>query len=200
VDNAKFIIPTAIVFWLVTPLFISLNLPGWVNGLGVIASILFIAGLVAFLMARQTAWHALAEQYPVKLPVNGPWKTCRTAVIARVGVDDPTYEQQKVRLVFVLRLALGPNALNLAVIPVFRALAPPVQIPWSAIARARILDASGWVRAPSDPGAAFQLTYDPGYKGQFVELQVREPQVFIQLPLELLGEAAAYLPIEPPNE
>jgi hypothetical protein len=200
VDNAKIIIPLAIALWLITPLFFSANLPGWAHALGGIACFVVIAGVVAFLLVRQTAWHELAERYPVKLPVSGPWKTCRTAVIARVSLDDPSYEQQKVRLFFILRMAPGPDALNLAPIPVLRPLVPALQIPWSAITHARVFDASGWVRAPSGPVGVVQVGYDPGYKGQFVELQLREPHVFLQLPLELLGEAAAHLPIDPPTE
>lgn len=198
-DNAKFIIPTAIAFPLFWVLFEKSNAPAWVFTVVAIAFCLWIPALAAFLLVRQTAWYELAMRYPAKLPVKGPWKTCRTAVIARVSLDDPAYEQEKVRLLFVLRLAPGPNALNLAPIPVLQPLAPALQIPWSAIARARVLDASGWVRAPSAPGVVFQLAYDPGYTGQFVECEVREPHVFIQLPLELLGQAAARLPIEASN-
>jgi hypothetical protein len=117
-------------------------------------------------------------------------------VISRAPLDSPDFEQQKVRLVFILRVATSPDALHVSAIPPFSLLVPPLQIPWPAIARARSVDAAGWVRGPREGGALVQLTYDPGYTGEFVELQVREPQVFIQLPMLALGDATTYLPVE----
>jgi hypothetical protein len=190
VDNWKFIIPAAIGFWLLMPIVFTPGRPGWVYPLAGVACFLFIAGLVGFLLLRQTAWHELATRYPARGPVPGPWRHCRTVVIARVPLDDPTYEQQKVRLVHILRAATTPDALHLSAIPPLRLLVPPLQIPWAAISRARGLDASVWVRGPRDPGALIQLTYDPGYTGEFVELEVREPHMFMQLPAPALGDAA----------
>lgn len=43
-------------------------------------------------------------------------------------------------------------------------------------------------------------SYDPGYTDQFIELQIRQPQVFIHLPAQLLGNATAQLPIESDHE
>lgn len=194
-DNWKFIIPTAIALWLLMPVVFAPGRPGWVSALAGVAFFLLIAGLVGFLMLRQTAWHELARKYPARVPVPGPWRACRTAVVARVPLDDPAYERQKVRLVNILRVATTPDALNLAAILPFRPLLPALQIPWSAIVQARVLDASGWVSGPRDPGALVQVTYDPGYKGEFIELQLREPEVFIQLPAPALGAAAARLPV-----
>ena len=195
-DNWKFIIPAAIAAWLPMPVAFAPGRPGWVYVASGIAFFLLVVGLVGFLMLRQTAWHELARRYPARVPVPGPWRACRTVVVARVPLDDPAYERQKVRLVGILRVATTPDALNLAAIPPLRPLVPPLQIPWSAFLRARVLDASGWVRGPQEPGALVQLTYDPGYTGEFVELQVREPEVFIQLPAPVLGDAAAHLLVE----
>jgi hypothetical protein len=195
-DNWKFIIPAVIALWLLMPIVFAPGRPGWLYPLAGVACFLFIAGLVGFLLVRQTAWNELAMRYPARGPAPRPWRTCRTVVIARVPLDDPTFEQQKVRLVFILRLATSPDALYFSAIPPFGLLVPPLQIPWSAISRARAFDASGWVRSPRDPGALVQLTYDPGYTGEFLELQVREPELFIHLPALALGEATAYLSVD----
>jgi hypothetical protein len=197
VSNARIIIPAAIALSILMPLIFGPATPGWLQALGAVAFVVLVAGLVAFLFLRASAWPSLAQRYPPRVPVTRSWRACRTAVIGRAGFDDPAYEQSKVRLVGILRVAPTDDALNLSVLPLLRLLLPPLQIPWSAIVRARLLDASGWVRAPRDPGALFQVTYDPGYTGRFIELQTTEPRVFIQLPAPLLAEVTAHLPVEP---
>lgn len=196
-DNWKFIIPTAIGLWLLLPRVLESNLPPWAKVSVCVAAALLIAGLVGFLLVRQTAWFDLAQRYPARLPVSEPWRWCRTAVLSRAALDAPTYEQEKVRLHSILRVAATHDALNLAAIPVFRPLIPPVQIPWSAIAHARAFDGSGWIQPPSNPGAFFQLSYDPGSKGRFAELELTDPRLFIQLPAEALGSAWDRLPLSP---
>jgi len=195
VNNAKFIIPAAIGLWLLGPILFAPNRPGWVHVVGGIGCFLGIAGLVGFLLIRNTGWPALAARYPARHAVPGPWHPCRTVVMALVPVEDPGYERAKVRIVSILRVATTEESLNLAAIGPLRPIIPALQIPWTAMVRARRLDPSGWVRGPQEPGALFQLTYDPGYTGDFVEIELHEPTVFLQLPLGVLGEAAGKLPI-----
>jgi hypothetical protein len=194
-DNAKFIIPAAIGLWLVSILVFSDRVPGWVEVAAGLAMILFIAWLVAFLILRQSGWHDLARAYPARPPLAGTWQTCRTAVMAGVSLDSPEYERRKVRFNFIVRVGCDDQALYVSALPILRPLLPPMRIPWSAMANARYFDASGWVNAPRDPGALLQLTYDPGYKGQFVEIEVTQPKIFLQLPAHLLAEALPHLPM-----
>jgi hypothetical protein len=195
VDNAKIIIPAAIAMTLVAPLVFSDRVPGWLQAVAGVAMFLAIAGLVAFLFLRQSAWRELARTYPVTRPLTGNWKTCPSAVMAAVSLEDPEYERRKVRLNFIMRVGSDDEALYVSARPILRALLPPMRMPWSAIARARYFDAPGWVKAPRDPGTVVQVAYDPGYRGRFVEIEVTEPSVFLQLPADLLTEALRHLPM-----
>jgi hypothetical protein len=194
-DNARFIIPAAIGLWLVSILVFSDRVPGWLQVAAGLAMFLFIAWLVAFLILRQSGWHDLARAYPARPPLAGAWHTCRTAVMAGVSLDSPEYERRKVRFNFIVRVGADDQALYVSALPILRPLLPPIRIPWPAMANARYFDAAGWVNAPPDPGALLQLTYDPGYKGQFVEIEIREPKIFLQLPTHLLAGALPHLPM-----
>jgi hypothetical protein len=196
-DNAKMIIPAAIGLWLVALLVFNNKVPGWLQVVAGLAIFLFIAWLVAFLFLRQSGWHQLARKYPANPPLAGTWKTCPSAVMAAVSLDSPEYERHKVRLNFIVRVGSNDEALYVSTLPILRALLPPMRIPWSAMTSARYFDASGWVKAPRDPGTLLQLTYDPGYKGQFVEIEIAEPKIFLQIPAHLLIEAIPHLPMVP---
>ena len=39
-----------------------------------------------------------------------------------------------------------------------------------------------------------QVAYDPNYTGKFIQMEVGDPSVFIQLPAEILGEGVSRLP------
>jgi len=194
-DNAKFIIPAAIGLWLVGSLVFDDQAPGWLQVVAGLAMLVFIAWLVAFLILRQSGWHELARAYPAKPPLAGTWQTCPSAVMAGVSLDSPDYERRKVRFNFIVRVGADDQALYISALPILRVLLPPMRIPWSAMANARYFDASGWVKAPRDTGALLQLTYDPGYKGQYLEIEITGPKFFVQLPAHLLAEAIPHLPI-----
>jgi hypothetical protein len=102
--------------------------------------------------------------------------------MSSVSLDDPKHVRRRVRLNFILRIASDEEALYLAAPAIVGLLLPPIRIPWSEFSAARFFDASGWVRPPSEPGTFFQLFYDPGYTGKFVELEISEPKYFLQLP------------------
>jgi hypothetical protein len=197
-DNAKFIIPAAVALWLLATLVSRDGVPGWLKGLAGVAMVVSIAGLVAFLFLRQSGWRELARRYPaVPALAADRWRTCRTAVLSRVGLDQPAYERSKVRLSFILRVGSDDQALYVSAISFLRALLPPLRLPWNAIARVRYFDPAGWVQPVRSPGALLQLTYDPGYTGHFVEIEVAEPTVFVQLPVALLTEAIPHFPSLP---
>ena len=197
-SNAKFIIPAVLALWLVSTLLTNKNVPGWLKGLTGVAMGVAIVGLVGFLFLRQSGWRELARRYPaVPALAAERWRTCRTAVLSRVGLDQPAYERSKVRLSFILRVGSDDQALYLSAISFLRPLLPPLRLPWNAIARVRYFDPAGWVRQVRDRGALLQLTYDPGYTGHFVEIEVAEPTVFVQLPVALLTEAIPHFPSLP---
>ncbi|HEY9870659.1 MAG TPA: hypothetical protein V6D08_15945, partial [Candidatus Obscuribacterales bacterium] len=72
---------------------------------------------------------------------------------------------------------------------------PPLCIPWQSVNSARSFEAPGWVPAGTASGAILQATYDPGFKGQFLELEVGEPPVFLQMSADLLGDKVNRLPL-----
>ena len=200
-SNAKFIIPAVLALWLVSTLLTHKGVPGWLKGIAGVAMVVAIVGLIAFLFQRQSGWRELAPRYPaVPTLATDRWRTCRTAVLSRVALDQPGYERSKVRLSFIVRVGSDDQALYLSAISPFRLLLPPIRLPWPALARVRYFDPAGWVQPARDRGALLQLTYDPGYTGHFVEIEIAEPTVFVQLPVALLTEAIPHFPSPPPAE
>jgi len=195
--NARLIIPTVLIFWLLSLVVFTPRTPEWIEGLFVFGFVLWILLLVFYLMA-ETGWRALTRNYPAVIPFPGIWQRCATGHMAPVSVSDPDYDRRKGRFVGTLRIGTTPESLYLSTffsqIPLLQRFFPPLQIPWSAVTQARIYDASGWVAPPSKPGTLVQITYDPGYTGKFVEIQVGQPPVFIQLPANLLGDGVSRLP------
>jgi hypothetical protein len=66
------------------------------------------------------------------------------------------------------------------------------------IARVRYFGPSGWYSYPPRARLVFQITCDPGFTGQSVEIQVSEPTVSLQLPVTFLSEAVTHFPAPPP--
>lgn len=178
-DNSKFIIPAAIVFWLVGIFVFKNETPDWLKI--VVAFVLFVSivVLVGFLFLRQSGWRKLVRKFPLTEPFNGELKTCQTAVIDSISIADPGYTKPKVRLNFIVKVGSDAQALYISTIKILSALLPTIRIPWSAITSAKYFDASGWIKAPSSPGTLINLQYDPGYKGQFLEIEISEPKMFI---------------------
>ncbi|MBI4206440.1 MAG: hypothetical protein HY527_15575 [Betaproteobacteria bacterium] len=79
---------------------------------------------------------------------------------------------------------------------VARFLFPTIELPWSAIASAKPFDAPSWVEPIAESGTVFQAKYDPGFTGEFIELETSEPKTFIRLPVYAIEEARSYLPLE----
>jgi hypothetical protein len=78
-------------------------------------------------------------------------------------------------------------------LPVLRGFFPSLQIPWTAVSKAHAFEAPGWVTPLVEPGALLQIAYDPNYTGKFIEMEVGDPPVFIQLPAGILGEGVSRL-------
>ena len=191
--NAKVIIPFVLVTWLISIALIQDGTPEVAKVAFAIAFAVAVPLIVFYLMA-ETGWSALARRYRARESFNGQWRPYPTAVMAHVSIDDPDFPRRQMRFVGgTLRLGTTAEALHLSMlfskIPLLGRFFPDVGIPWSAVTSARTFEAPGWFRPPSQPGALVQGAYDPNYTGTFVELVVGEPPVFIQLPVDLLGEA-----------
>jgi hypothetical protein len=98
-----------------------------------------------------------------------------------------------------LSMATSSEGLHLKTIfsklPVLSWFLPELSVPWSAVRSAHEFEAPGWYVPPSEPGALLQAGYDPSYTGRFVEIEIGEEPVYVQLPEAMLGEAVARLPL-----
>jgi hypothetical protein len=194
IDNATFILPLILGVALVGILVQYGILAAWMETLAYITLGATIPFLIGYLFVRQSGWRDLARKYPADPALAGEWKTCRTAILSTEGLDSPDYKSHKVVLIFIVRIDADDQALYVSAKWFFSLLLPPMRIPWSAIARVKYFDPSGWSNYNPQPGFLFQLNYDPGYKEQFVEIQVAEPTTFLQLPVGLLKDAIGHFP------
>lgn len=197
---AKIIIPLAIGAWLLGIAVSRTGTPAVFETIFVLAFVVAIPTIVFYLMAEQ-GWSTLAKRYRSTAPFAGTWHACPTGQLATVSVNHPEFNQRRLRLVSTLRIGTTPETLCLSMlfskIPFLGLFFPDVRIPWPAITSARTYEAPGWFTPQRQPGAVLQAAYDPNYTGTFVEIEVGNPPVFIQLPLPILGEAASHLSLEP---
>jgi hypothetical protein len=162
--NAKVIIPLAVGIWLLSIIFLQTGMPQAVQT-G------FLVVLVLGMVVGQ---------------------------MAMVSVNHPQYQRNTLRLASTLRVGTAADALYLSTLfsrlPVLGLFFPTVRIAWPAISKATPYEAPGWVGANQGTGALLQATYDPNYTGTFVELEVGDPPVFLQLPADVLGDELSRLP------
>lgn len=189
--NAKVIIPVTLVAWLLGIAVFKGGAPAVVQGVYVVAFAIGVPLMVFYLMA-ETGWRALAKSYREIAPFAGPWKPCATGQMALVSVHHPDFQRVKMRFVGgSLWVGTTAAALYLSTLfsrlPVLRSFFPTLQIPWSAVSRAHEFDAPGWFRPASNPGSLLQVGYDPNYTGKFIEMEIGEPPVFLQLSEDVLG-------------
>jgi len=197
-SNARFILPLVGAVLVIGLLARYGHLAAWLGALAGVGTFAAIPALIGYLFVKQSGWRDLSRRYPAGSPAAGEWKTCPTAIAAIEPLDSPEYETHKVRLNFIVRVADDDQALYVSTIALLAPLFPPMRIPWSAIAAVRYFDPSGWYRYPRTAGLVFQLNYDPGYKGLFVEIQIAEPSRYLQLPAALIERAIAHFPTPPP--
>lgn len=195
--NAKIIIPAAIALWLLAILVFREGVPAVFRVVYVVAFAIGVPSIVFYLMA-ETGWRALAKSFRQTVPFAGPWTPCATGQMARVSVHHPDFQRIKMRFVGgSLRVGITADALYLSTLfsrlPVLRWFFPPLQIPWSAVSKAHAFDAPGWFRPASEPGALLQAAYDPNYTGKFIEMEIGDPPVYLQLSEDILGAAASRL-------
>ncbi|MGH2348278.1 MAG: hypothetical protein ACRDFT_02290 [bacterium] len=197
---AKVVIPLAIGAWLLGIVVFRTGAPAVFEAIYIVAFVVAVPTVVFYLMAEQ-GWSTLAKRYRSTAPFTGTWQVCPTGQMATVSVDHPEFNQNRLRLVSTLRVGITPEAFYLSMlfskVPLLGLFFPDVRIPWTAIAAARTYEAPGWFAPQRQPGAVIQAAYDPNYTGTFVELEVGQPPVFIQLPLPTLGDAASRLRLTP---
>jgi len=147
---------------------------------------------VVFRLLAASGWDLLARRFRTRAHYAGEWKTVPTAQMAPCSVDDLAYASSQARLVGTLKAAVADDGLHfsilLAKVPVLGLMFPEIHIPWSEVVRARTYEAPGWVSPKTQPGTVLQATYDPNYTGRFVELEVGQPTVYIQLPAAVFGD------------
>lgn len=190
--NAKVIIPLALAAWLGGIVVFREGVPAVFEVVYIAAFVIAIPAVVFFLIG-EAGWRALAKRYRASVPFAGTWTLCATGQMALVSVDHPEFHKVKMRFVGgSLRVATTSDALHLTTmvsgLPVLRWFFPTLQIPWAAVSKAHAFEAPGWFRPASEPGTLLQVAYDPNYTGKFIEMEVGDPSVFIQLPAEILGE------------
>ena len=196
--NAKVIIPLAIAGWLVGMLVSKAGVPVVFEVLFVVAFVVAIPVAVFYLIG-EAGWRALARQYRAPVAFGGDWRLCATGQMAMVNVDHPDFHKVKMRFVGgSLRVATTAEALHLTTmvsgLPVLSWFFPCLQIPWAAVSKAHAFEAPGWFTPLVEPGTLLQAAYDPNYTGKFIEMEVGDAPVFIQLPAEILGEWVSRLP------
>lgn len=192
----RIVIPLALLGWaggvLATQVDSPLVTVIWVVTLAVVTPV-----AVFYLLAEQ-GWSTLARRFRSRQRYNGPWQTIPSAGVSLVSTESLQYAKQRVRLAGALRIATSDDALHLSLlfgrIPILGLFFPDLRIPWQDVTSARPYEAPGWVTPTSQPGALLQATYDPNYKGTFVELTAGQPPVFIQLPAAVLEEHKKRLP------
>jgi hypothetical protein len=194
--NARVIVPFAIVTWLVGIAIMRESVPGIVQAAFFVAFALAVPTTVFWLMAEK-GWSTLAKAHRAQVPFTGEWQACMSGRMSRVPFDHPEYPKQQLRVHSTLRVGISERALYLSMlfskIPLLGRFFPDIEIPWSAIRNARAYEPSGWFRY-DEPGTLVQARYDPNYTGTFVELEIGEPPVFLQLPAALLAAAEPRLP------
>jgi len=194
--NAKVIIPLAMAAWLGGLLVSREGVPQvfWIAY--VLSFTAAVPVAVAYLMGA-AGWNQLAKCFRASVPFSGVWRPCPTGQMALVSVHHPGFERVKMRFVGgSLRVATTADALHLAMVvsglPVVGRLFPSLHIPWRSISKAHEFEAPGWFRQVDSPG--LQVNYDPNYTGKFIEMQVGDPVVSIQLPSWIFGESLSRLP------
>ena len=195
--NARVIIPFVLVAWLLAVFLIRTDAP---KALFVAFCVGFAVAipLIVFYLMAEAGWSTLARRFRQIAPFNGTWRPCPTGYVALVSMDDPDYHSSKMGFISTLRVGTTAEALYLSMlfskIPILGLFFPSVQIPWIAVRKARSFEAQGFFSANQSSGALVQVNYDPNFTGTYIELEIGEPPVFLQLPAGILGDAIQRLP------
>ncbi len=195
--NAKLIIPLAIAAWLGGMLVSGENVPAVFEVIFGVAFVIAVL-VVVFYLIGEAGWRALAKRYRASVPFSVDWQACATGQMALVSVNDPRFGKVKMRFIGgSLRVATTADALYLTTIgsglPILSWFFPSLQIPWTAVTKARAFAAPGWFAPLVGPATLLQVAYDPNYTGKFIEMEIGDPPVFVQLPAAIFGEKLSRL-------
>ena len=193
----KIVIPLAIAAWLGGVVMAKVGVPAIVDALLIVAFVIAVPVAVFYLIG-ESGWRRLASHYKAGVPYEGKWTMCPTGQMALVNVDHQDFNKVKMRFVGgALSVAVSPEALHLRTmasgLPILGWFFPALQIPWTAVTKAHAFEAPGWFGPASEPGTLLQIGYDPNYTGKFIEMEIGEPPVFVQLSAEILGEGLSRL-------
>jgi hypothetical protein len=166
--------------------------PEWIEYLFGVVFAVTIVGLIVFALVSGTGWRALATAYPERTPYSGEWYYCRTFQMIALHSGEPFSARFSGSIVAV---GTTSSALYISMPRIVSFLLPTIELPWTAIESAKPFEAPGWVNPIAKPGMIFQVEYDPGFRGEFVELETKEPKVVIRLSMQALQEARSYLPL-----
>ena len=196
--NAKVIVPLIVAAWLGGILVSGEGVPAVFEVLFAVAFVIAVP-LAVFYLIGEAGWRALAKRYRASAPFTGTWTRCPTGQMALVSVDHPDFRKARMRFIGgSLQVATSADALHLTTmfsgLPVLRQFFPSVKIPWAAVSKARAFEAPGWLTPQDEPGTLLRIAYDPNYTGTFIEMEIGNPTVFIQLPAWIFGEYLARLP------
>lgn len=196
--NARVIIPLAIAVWVLAILAFGVGLPSVVSvALTVLLVLVMAIGVpsIVFYLMADTGWNQLKKHFRAGDRFTGRWTTVPTGQLAMVSVHTEDFQRMKGRFTGTLRVGTTDDALYLSTlltrIPVIGRFFPVLGIPWRDVTRATKYEAEGWT-SKSGPGAV-SARYDSGYTGEFVEIEIGEPRVFVQLPMSVLGSGATQL-------
>lgn len=151
-----------------------------------------IAGLLAYVMTRGSGWHGLAGKYPESAPYTGQLRRCGTFQMMALDTNQ-TFPMRFTG--GIISVGVTSDALYIVAPSVVRFLFPTIQLPWAAIASAKPFEAPGWVQPVGEPVALLQVQvqYDPGFSGEFIELETTAPKTCIRLPVYAIEDARRYL-------
>ena len=169
---------------------ISDKVPDWMETALFIFAFLTVAGLCAYVMTRGSGWHGLAVKYPEIAPYTGQLRRCGTFQMMAVDSDLSVATRFSGG---IMRVGVTRDALYIVAPSVVRFLFPTIQLPWTSIASAKPFEAPGWVEpiGSSETGAE----YDPGFRGEFIELETTAPKTCVRLPMYAIEDARSYLPL-----
>jgi hypothetical protein len=178
----------AVFFWLTGGWVFSAGVP---NGVQIAFGLLFIlvvAGLVAFLISRASAWHALAQKHPARSAYRGEWKASGYFLMAPVSYEDPDFMRKKHRLAGIVRIGATTDALFLRCVKPFHFLLPPLQIPLRETT-SRTVEVSRLMGMQGQAGPIIQANFEIGPGGEFIEIHLQDPPVYILFESHLLVAA-----------
>jgi len=97
----------------------------------------------------------------------------------------------------IMCVGVTRDALYIVAPSAVRFLFPTIQLPWTSVASAKPFEAPGWVKPVGaiEDVTLFQAEYDPGFRGEFVEIETTAPKTCIRLPMYAIEDARSYLPL-----